>query len=115
MMSGRPERMALIAVLFGAFLSAGPAPAQETQCPQTRPREGNHSRRAADYIEQARKQDSPQDARGYLAYGNSTQRGDVRMGDQLELFSSGEWRDIHFYADDIAANTIRTEDLTRAE
>jgi tetratricopeptide (TPR) repeat protein len=63
--------MALIAVLFGAFLSAGPAHAQETQCPQTRPRDGDLSKRAADYIEEARKQDSPQDARGYIAYALS--------------------------------------------
>jgi len=54
-------------------------------------------------------------ARGYLAYGNSTQEGDARMGDQLQLFSDAEWRDIHFYGDDIAAHTVETEVLRRGE
>jgi len=58
---------------------------------------------------------SPIRARGYLAYGNSTQEGDARMGDQLQLFSDAEWRDIHFYGDDIAAHTVETEVLHRGE
>lgn len=48
---------------------------------------------------------------GYLAYGNSSQPGDPRMGDQVPLYSEGGWRDIHFYADDIAPHTVETEEL----
>jgi acyl-homoserine-lactone acylase len=51
-------------------------------------------------------------ARGYLGYGNSTQQGSEYAGDQLELFSAGEWRDIHFYSEDIAEHTQRTERLS---
>jgi len=54
-------------------------------------------------------------ARGYLAYGNSTQAGNAYMGDQLQLYSDVGWRDIHFYGGDIAAHTVRTEELTRTE
>lgn len=54
-------------------------------------------------------------ARGYLAYGNSTQVSSPYMGDQLGLFSAQGWRDIHYYEDDIAAHTDRTEELLRGQ
>lgn len=68
MRSSRPERIAIVAALFSAFLSAGPVAAQETPCPQRKPQEGSLSRRAAEYIERARREESPDAQRGYFDY-----------------------------------------------
>jgi tetratricopeptide (TPR) repeat protein len=68
MTSGRRERLALIAALCSALLLAGPALAQETQCVQHEPEEGDHAEAAEDYIAQGRKQETAREARGYFAY-----------------------------------------------
>jgi tetratricopeptide (TPR) repeat protein len=68
MRSGWPERLALIAALFIAFLSPGLASAQEARCAQREPQEGVHSETAEEYIAQGRKQETPREARGYFDY-----------------------------------------------
>jgi len=50
-------------------------------------------------------------ASGILAYGNSTQTSSPHFGDQLDLFSRGEFRPIWFYPEDIHKNTKEVEDL----
>ena len=51
-------------------------------------------------------------AKALLSYGNSTEKGSPNNGDQLELFSKKELRDIWFYEKDINANTIKVEQRT---
>ena len=51
-------------------------------------------------------------AKALLSYGNSTEKGSPNNGDQLELFSKKELRDIWFYEKDIKANTIKVEQRT---
>ena len=48
-------------------------------------------------------------AKALLSYGNSTQKDSPNNGDQLELFSSKELRDIWFYESDLIPNIIKTE------
>ena len=50
-------------------------------------------------------------ARGLLAYGNATQPGSPWIGDQLELFGRGELRELYFYPEDVAANTVERVQL----
>jgi len=54
-------------------------------------------------------------ARGYLAYGNATQEGHEYTGNQVPLYSAGDWRDIYFYPEDVSAHTERLEELFIAD
>ena len=46
-----------------------------------------------------------------LSYGNSTQEGSPNYGDQLELFSRKEMRDVRYYKEDVLEGALRTEVL----
>jgi len=69
-----PERYPVFAALLGLVLLPGLAAAQERVCPQREPKEGPYARRANEYIEQARDEESPQDRRGYLDFALSLLR-----------------------------------------
>lgn len=51
-------------------------------------------------------------AKVLLSYGNSTQKDSPHNGDQLELFSKKELRDVWFTPEQVKANTKRTEVLS---
>lgn len=63
-----PGRYPVFAALVGLVLLPGPAAAQETACPQREPKEGPYARRADEYMEQARDQESVADRRGYFSF-----------------------------------------------
>ncbi|UCC49726.1 MAG: hypothetical protein JSV41_06095, partial [Gemmatimonadota bacterium] len=63
-----PRRYPVLAALAGLVLFAGTGAAQETACPQREPEEGRYSRRANEYIERGRDQETPQDRRGYFDF-----------------------------------------------
>tara|TARA_B100000929_G_scaffold144168_1_gene114088 strand:+ start:5920 stop:8004 length:2085 start_codon:yes stop_codon:yes gene_type:complete len=48
-------------------------------------------------------------AKALLSYGNSTEKDSPYNGDQLELFSKKELRDVWLYEDDIDINTAKIE------
>jgi len=48
-------------------------------------------------------------AKALLSYGNSTEKDSPYNGDQLELFSKKELRDVWLYEDDIDMNTAKIE------
>ena len=48
-------------------------------------------------------------AKALLSYGNSTEKDSPYNGDQLELFSKKELRDVWLYEDDIEINTTKIE------
>ena len=48
-------------------------------------------------------------AKALLSYGNSTQKDSPNNGDQLELFSKKELRDIWFYETELIPNIIKVE------
>jgi acyl-homoserine-lactone acylase len=52
-------------------------------------------------------------ARGLLSYGNSSEQGSPHNGDQLELFSKKQWRDIAFTREQVEAVVRRRESLRR--
>jgi acyl-homoserine-lactone acylase len=54
-------------------------------------------------------------AQGILAYGNATSPSSPHHGDQLDLLSSGQLRDIHFYPDEISRHVKRRETLVYRE
>lgn len=92
MRSGRPVRLAMIAVLFSAFLSPGQAAAQQTRCAQHEPREGDRSRTADEYIEKGRKQETPEEGRGFFGYAlDLLKRGIEEQPDNpLHYFMAGQ-------------------------
>ncbi|MBT4318016.1 MAG: acylase [Candidatus Marinimicrobia bacterium] len=48
-------------------------------------------------------------AKALLSYGNSTQKDSPNNGDQLELFSKKELRDIWFYETELISNIVKVE------
>ncbi len=52
-------------------------------------------------------------AKVLLSYGNATQKGSPHNGDQLELFSKKELRNVWFTWDDVKAHTAKIEILTK--
>ena len=48
-------------------------------------------------------------AKALLSYGNSTEKNSPYNGDQLELFSKKELRDVWIYDNDIKMNTVKVE------
>ena len=48
-------------------------------------------------------------AKALLSYGNSTETDSPHNGDQLDLFSKSELRDVWFYENDVKKNTVRKE------
>ena len=48
-------------------------------------------------------------AKALLSYGNSTETDSPHTGDQLDLFSKSELRDVWFYENDVKKNTVRKE------
>ena len=48
-------------------------------------------------------------AKALLSYGNSTEKNSPYNGDQLELFSKKELRDVWIYDNDIKMNTTKVE------
>ena len=48
-------------------------------------------------------------AKALLSYGNSTETDSPHNGDQLDLFSKSELRDVWFYDTDVKKNTVRKE------
>jgi acyl-homoserine-lactone acylase len=48
-------------------------------------------------------------AKALLSYGNSTQKDSPNNGDQLELFSKKELRDIWFYETELIPNIVKVE------
>ncbi len=59
-----------LAAVAGVFLSLGLATAQEEEpaCPQHRPGEGTYAVKAQEYVDRARKEENPQDRRGYFNF-----------------------------------------------
>ena len=51
-------------------------------------------------------------AKALLSYGNSTQAGSPHFGDQLQLFSKNELRDVYFYREDVLPHAKTVEILT---
>lgn len=52
-------------------------------------------------------------AKVLLSYGNATQKDSPHNGDQLELFSKKELRDAWFTKEEVKANTVKVEELTK--
>ena len=92
MRSHRPERLASMAALCTALLLPGLASGQETGCAQSKPREGNRSREAEEYIEQGRQQETPREGRGYFGYAlDLLKRGIEEQPDNpLHYFLAGQ-------------------------
>ncbi len=52
-------------------------------------------------------------AKALLSYGNATQKDSPNNGDQLELFSKKELRDVWFTKDEVEANTLKVESISK--
>lgn len=52
-------------------------------------------------------------AKALLTYGNATQKGNPHIGDQLDLFSKKQLRDVWYERVDVEANVEHREDINR--
>lgn len=52
---------------------------------------------------------NPPKAKGIMVYGNSSNKNSKHYGDQLQLFSNKQYRDIYFSKDDVAAHIEKKE------